>query len=290
MRKLTILLALAIGSKGFAHDIENISTEWHLRTGYRWDRVTTSGSMENISITPAPTGQVDGEQISRDLRNINLWNFEVGASAVFDHFVTLSGRFAYGIFIDHPTEIFSGHITNNQGYTKLYVGDLTNFSSQDFSLDSEVSIGTKLTIFNDHITCIPRLGLGVYKLSITVNNNMLTWGGFFGISLFYPLKHHLTLSAGYRYHFKGSRKERIEILAKDGITFEKGTLSNGGFHGSSLDASIQWKWAKRWTLDLSWEFRYLWTSPAASSAFGGTAFLKTSWLSQNIGLALKYDF
>lgn len=290
MRILTFLSIFALGSNGFAYDVETISTEWRLRTGYRWDRVTSSGSMEDISITPAPSGEVNGEQISRDLKNINLWNFEVGASALFNNFVTVSGKFVYGVFIDHPTEIFSGLVTNNSTYSKLFVGDLTHFSSRDFSLDSEVSVGAKLTIFNDHVNCVPRLGFGVYKLNITVNNNMLTWGGFLGMTLFYPLKHHLTLSAGYRYHFKGSRKEKIEILAQDGITFEKGTLSNGGFHGSSLDASVQWKWAKRWTLDLSWEFRYLWTSPVGSSAFGGTAYLKTSWLSQNVGLAVKYNF
>jgi len=59
---------------------------------------------------------------------------------------------------------------------------------------------------------------------------------------------------------------------------------------SSVQAGIQWLWAKRWNLSFNWQYRNLTANGDENPGFGGSAFLKTVWTSQNVNLSLKYTY
>lgn len=285
----TLIIALIIAPLS-ATVIDNVETQIKMSSGYRWDNVLTEGHLQDISVSPAASGNVQGDQILRRLKNIHLWRLELGAQATFNQFVVLSGHFAYDIFFDYPAEELSALFTNNTNFSQLIIDDYVKFTERDFGLDGEITLGTRLKLSKNYFTMTPKIGLGAYKLSITPENNMFTWGLFIGFDLAIPLHRSLDLTAGYQFHFPGARRERIAFIPRSSITVAPARLINGGFWGSSAQAGIQWHWATRWDLSLSWQYRNLTANSNENTGFGGLAFLKTVWTSQNASLSLKYTY
>jgi len=270
--------------------IDSLETQIKMCSGYRWDNVLTEGHLQNISVSPAVSGNVQGDQILRRLKNIHLWRVELGGQATFNQFVVLSGRFAYDVFFNYPGEELSALFTNNTNFSQLIIDNYEKFTERDFGLDAEVALGAQLKLFKNRFMITPKVGLGAYKLSITPENSMVTYGLFTGFDFTIPLHHSLDLTAGYQFHLPGVRRERIAFIPRSSITVAPAKLINGGFWGSSAQAGIQWHWAKRWDLSLSWQYRNLTANSDENTGFGGLAFLKTVWTSQSVNLSLKYTY
>ena len=282
--------ALIITAPLSATVIDEVETEIKMSSGYRWDSVTTQGRLENISITPAVSGVVEGDQIFRRLKNINLWRVELGCAALLNQCVLLSGHFAYDVFFDYPAEELSALFSNNNNFSELIIDDYAKFTQRDFGLDAEVALGTHFKLFKNQISLTPQIGLGAYKLSITPENSLLTWGVFTGFDTTFALSRSFDLILGYQFHLPGARRERIAFIPRYGITVAPAKLTHGGFWGSSVQAGIQWLWAKRWNLSFNWQYRNLTANGDENPGFGGSAFLKTVWTSQNVNLSLKYTY
>lgn len=278
----------------FSSAIHRVDRSLAIKTGYRWDTITSSGALTDAAIIDNGIillSPVSGNPITRKMNNINIWQVGAEASVLLEHCFFIGIDVSYGHLFSRPREILSGTIaTSDAAFYTTFNHSIVPFSDKQNASAASFRLGPQVRL-KGPAYLIPYFGMTYERLAFSEDNSIRTHLLNFGASIRFFLNSRFEVSAFCHYNFKGRRKEKIRLQRHDAVTFYlPAELFSGNFSGPTARLKIDWLFSKRWHLGFAYTYRSFRTTDAINEGFGGTCGFKTTWRAESIDGSIRYSF
>lgn len=293
-RSLFFPLAMLFLSQGSSSEIRNVSKSLSLSQGYRWDTISSSGSLTNVAVIDQGAivlDPVSSRSITRTLNNINLWEIGLKGDVVIEKIVLLGVHVNHGIPFSQPREVMRGFIaSNDSSFSHTFDNSINRTSNDKSATNAALRLGIQMRL-KGPVYLTPYAGFGYDSIAFDSENSIHTYMPFYGASFQFSPSPRFEVTGFCHYNFRGERKEKMRFASHDGIIFYlPAILTKGRLSGPSLGLELDWRFARRWRLGAIYKFQQYRSANASNGGFGGECGFKTTWRTQSFLSSVSYHF